>query len=54
MVKVLNMQRKRPARLKSIYFMKLISGKTNSNAIFEVSQQGNIGIGANYTDNYKL
>jgi hypothetical protein len=32
----------------------LISGKTNSNAIFEVSQQGNIGIGANYTDNYKL
>jgi hypothetical protein len=32
----------------------LISGKTNSNTIFEVSQQGNIGIGANYTDNYKL
>jgi hypothetical protein len=32
----------------------LISGKTNSNTIFEVSQQGNIGIGTNYTDNYKL
>ena len=32
----------------------LISGKTNSNTIFEVSQKGNIGIGTNYTDNYKL
>jgi hypothetical protein len=32
----------------------LISGKTNNNTIFEVSQKGNIGIGTNYIDNYKL
>jgi hypothetical protein len=32
----------------------LITGKLNNNTIFEVSQKGNIGIGTNYTDNYKL
>lgn len=32
----------------------LICGKTNNNTIFEVSQKGNIGIGTNYTDNFKL
>jgi hypothetical protein len=32
----------------------LISSKTNNNTIFEISQNGNIGIGTNYTDMYNL
>ena len=32
----------------------LFSGKTNDNTIFEISQNGNMGIGTNYTDKYKL
>lgn len=35
-------------------FTDVISSTYNNNVIFSLSQYGNIGIGTNYTDNYKL